>query len=90
MGAVGKRRKQEVNPMWDMTVPVIGRCRECGDELGAEVVVRATQEWVDQYQSDDRMRRVIDQAVVRLVVARHERHCLGRVPQRLALAAASA
>lgn len=76
--------------MWDVTVPVIGRCHECGDELGSEIVVRATQEWVDQYQSDDHVRRVIDQAVVRLVVARHERRCLGRVPQRLALAAATA
>jgi hypothetical protein len=76
--------------MWDVTVPVIGRCRECGEELGTELNVRATQDWVDQYQTDERMRRVIDHAVVRLVVARHERRCLGRPQRRLALAAASA
>ena len=79
---------QEVSPMWDVTVPVTGRCRECGGDLGTEIIMRATQEWVDQYQSDERMRRVIDRAVVRLVVARHDRCCLGRAPQRLALAPA--
>jgi hypothetical protein len=76
--------------MWDMTVPVIGHCRECGDELGTEIVIRATQDWIDQYQTDGRMRRAIDHAVVRLVVTRHQRHCLGRAPSRRALAAASA
>ena len=75
--------------MWDVTVPVVGRCRDCGEELGSEITVRATQEWVDHYQGDERMRRTIDRAVVRLVVARHMRQCLGRVPRRLALAAAS-
>jgi hypothetical protein len=74
--------------MWDVTVPVIGRCRDCGDELGTEINVRATQDWVDQYQSDERMRRAIDHAVVRLVVARHARHCIGRAPRRLALSPA--
>ena len=76
--------------MWDVTVPVIGRCRECGDELGTDIVLRATQDWVDQYQSDERLHRLIDRAVVHLVVARHERHCLGRLPQRSELVAASA
>jgi hypothetical protein len=88
--AEGKRRKEEVNPMWDVSVPVTGRCQECGDELETEIVLRATQDWLDQYQSDERLHRLIDRAVVRLVVARHERHCLGRMPQRLALATASA
>jgi hypothetical protein len=86
----GKGRRQEVNPMWDVTVPVIGRCRECGDELGTEVVLRATQDWVDQYQSDEQLHRLIDRAVVRLVVARHERRCLGHMPTRQELAVATA
>jgi hypothetical protein len=67
-------------------VPVVGHCRECGDDLGTEVTLRATQDWVDQYQYDDRMRRTIDHAVVRLVVARHGRRCVGRPRQPLALA----
>lgn len=71
--------------MWDVMVPVVGHCRECGDDLGTEVTLRATQDWVDQYQYDERMRRTIDHAVVRLVVARHSRRCVGRPRQRLAL-----
>lgn len=63
--------------MWDVTVPVTGRCRECGEELGTLIKVRATQAWADQYRADEWMRRRINRAVVRLVVARHERVCLG-------------
>jgi hypothetical protein len=76
--------------MWDLMVPVIGRCRECGEELSTQINVRATHDWITRYQSDERLRRGVDQAVVRLAVARHARRCLGRTHQRLALAAASA
>ncbi len=76
--------------MWDVKVSIIGRCRDCGDDLATDINVRATYGWVDQYHGDDRMRRSINHAVVRLVVARHKRHCLGRPAQRLALAAVNA
>ncbi|HEX9413388.1 MAG TPA: hypothetical protein VF916_07770 [Ktedonobacterales bacterium] len=76
--------------MWDVTVPVVGRCRACGEELGTEINVRATLEWVRHYQRDERLRRSIDQAVVHLVVARHTRGCLGQLQRPLALAAAGA
>jgi hypothetical protein len=76
--------------MWDVMVPVVGHCRECGEELATRINVRATQDWVDRYSGDERLRRSIDHAVVRLVVARHTRRCLGRSRQRLALSAASA
>ncbi len=65
--------------MWDVLVPVIGRCPACGDELETEITVRATAEWVERYQREDALRRSVDQAIVRLVVARHDRRCLGHV-----------
>lgn len=73
--------------MWDVTVPVTGRCRECGEELGTVIKVRATQDWADQYRTDEWMRRRINRAVVRLVVARHGRMCLGRAHPALAAGA---
>jgi hypothetical protein len=73
--------------MWDITVPVIGRCRECGDEMGTEIIIRASAEWVERYQREEPLRHRVNQAVVRLVVARHGRRCLGRARRPLALAA---
>ena len=64
--------------MWDVKVPVTGRCRECGEELGTVIKVRATQAWADRYRADEWLRRRIDRAVVRLVVERHARACLGQ------------
>jgi ribosomal protein L34E len=75
---------------WNAPVRVIGRCRECGDDIGTVINVRATPEWVRLYQRDKRLERSIGNAVVRLVMARHARRCLGRTQQRLALASASA
>lgn len=75
---------------WNAPVRVIGRCRECGEDIGTVINVRATPEWVRLYQRDKRLERSIGSAVVRLVMARHARRCLGRAQQRLALASASA
>ncbi|HEY7982645.1 MAG TPA: hypothetical protein VID73_00670 [Ktedonobacterales bacterium] len=75
--------------MWDITVPVIGRCRDCGDELGTEIIIRATAEWVERYQRDESLRHRANQAVVRLVVARHGRRCPGPARRPLALAASA-
>jgi hypothetical protein len=75
---------------WNAPVRVIGRCRECGEDIGTVISVRATPEWVRLYQRDKRLERSIGNAVVRLVMARHERRCLGRAHQRLALASVSA
>jgi hypothetical protein len=73
--------------MWDVTVPVIGRCRECGEELGTEITVRATAQWVERYQREAHLRGGVDQAIVRLVLARHSRRCLGAARRPRALAA---
>ncbi len=61
--------------MWDVTAPVIGRCRACGANLSVEMRVRATEDWVDRYQYDERLRRSVDRAIARIVVLRHERQC---------------
>jgi len=61
--------------MWDVIAPVIGRCRACGANLSVEMRVRATEDWVDRYQYDERLRRCVDRAVARVVVVRHERQC---------------
>ena len=64
--------------MWDVQTPVIGQCHACGDELNTPIRVRATAEWVERYHADERLRRSIDRAVVRLVVERHDSHCVGQ------------
>ncbi len=66
--------------MESMTVPIIGQCRACGAELGTELHVRSTAEWVARYNADLRLRNRMDRAMVRLIVSRHERHCPGRRP----------
>lgn len=61
--------------MWDVVAPVIGRCRACGANLSVEMRLRATEDWVDRYQYDERLRRSVDRAVAQVVVVRHERLC---------------
>ena len=73
--------------MWDITVPVTGRCHACGEDVGTVIKVRATQEWADEYRTNEWMRRRINRAVVQLVVARHDRACLGRSHAALAAGA---
>ena len=51
------------------------------------VLGRATQAWADRYRADEWLRRRIDRAVVRLVVERHARACLGQRALTGALAA---
>ncbi|HLY29635.1 MAG TPA: hypothetical protein VKQ36_01280 [Ktedonobacterales bacterium] len=69
--------------MWDVIAPVIGYCRACGADLSIEVRLRATEEWADRYSYDERLRRKIDRAVVRIITERHMRSCpAGRRPAR--------
>ncbi|MEO7001490.1 MAG: hypothetical protein ABI068_06790 [Ktedonobacterales bacterium] len=65
--------------LWDVSTPVSGHCQQCGDDLGTPLRVRATAEWVQSYQHDERLRRSVERAVVRLVVARHATSCAGAV-----------
>lgn len=69
--------------MWSKMVPVVGRCRACGEEIGTELRLRATPEWHDRYEREDGLRRRVDGAIVRLIVARHERRCAGRARRRM-------
>ena len=64
--------------MWNVTVPVVGRCRACGEDLEIALRVRATPEWIERYEADDRQWRQINRALVRYAVARHERRCPAR------------
>ena len=40
--------------MWNVTVPVVGRCRACGEDFEIALRPRATPEWIERYESDDR------------------------------------
>lgn len=62
--------------MWEI-VPVIGQCRTCGQDLSAEVRIRATAEWLAAYRVDDGWRRRMERAIVQRVIARHARMCPG-------------
>jgi hypothetical protein len=73
--------------MWDVTVPVLGRCPACGDDLETEITVRASADWVERYEREEYLRRSVDQAIVRLVVARHDPGCPG-APRRMLPASA--
>lgn len=73
--------------MWDVVLPIVGRCPECGEDLGGNVRIWATPTWIAQYQSEDRLHRGMDRSVERLVVERHARACTGHRRQRAAFAA---
>jgi len=78
MWSGGSRSRQRVEgggSMRDIIAPVIGRCRACGANLSVEMRVRATEDWADRYQQDERLRRSVDRAVAQTVVLRHERQC---------------
>jgi hypothetical protein len=64
--------------MWNVTVPVVGRCRACGEDLEIALRVRATPEWIARYEYEDQHRRQINRALVRYAIARHERRCPAR------------
>jgi len=68
--------------MWNVTVPVVGRCRACGEDLEIALRLRATPEWIERYESDDRQWRQINRALVRYAVARHGRRCPARSRSR--------
>ena len=74
--------------MWNVTVPVVGRCRACGEDLEIALRVRATPEWIGRYESEEQQRRQINRALVRYAVARHERRCPARSRPRLGYASA--
>lgn len=73
--------------MWDVTLPIVGRCPECGEDLGGAIRIWATPKWITRYHADDRLRRGIDRSVERRILDQHERACAGRVRQRAAYAA---
>lgn len=71
--------------MWDITVPIVGRCRTCGEQLDTRVRVCATPAWATHYHADEALRRRVERAIVRRVVERHAHVCRGNgrihVPQ---------
>lgn len=64
-------------PGWDLKVKLVGTCQHCGADLSGESRVRATTEWVTRYYHDATFQRMINQAIARKAIARHERICLG-------------
>lgn len=74
--------------MWDVQVPIVGQCRQCGAELGTQLRIRATNDWTGRYAQDVGLRRRIDRSLVRLVVERHARHCPGQQAQAMPRATA--
>jgi hypothetical protein len=66
-----------VAPGWDLSVALVGTCRHCGADLSGETRVRATTDWVQRYYHDDAFQRIINQAISRKAIARHERICEG-------------
>jgi hypothetical protein len=65
--------------MWEI-VPIIGHCRTCGQNLSAEVRIRATSDWLTAYRADEALRRRVERAVVQRVIERHARACSGWTP----------
>lgn len=75
--------------MWDVELPVVGRCPACGDDLTGAVRIHSTTSWITRYHTDDRLYSGINRAVERLVIERHARTCAAR-HQRRGLHAATA
>ncbi len=73
--------------MWDVELPVLGRCPECGDDLTGTVRIHSTAGWIERYHSDDRLFRGINRSVERIIVERHARVCAARRSQRKVFAA---
>lgn len=73
--------------MWDVELPVIGRCPECGEDLTGSVRIHSTASWITRYHSDDRLHSGINRAIERLVIERHARDCLARRQQHILRAA---
>jgi hypothetical protein len=69
--------------MWTMSVPVVGQCRDCGEDIEVALRVRATSAWLGRYEGEDRLRRRVNRALVRAAVERHERRCTGRLRPRM-------
>ena len=64
--------------MWDVELPVVGRCPECGADLTGAVRIHSTASWIARYHTDDRLYSGINRAVERLVIERHTRTCAAR------------
>lgn len=73
--------------MWDVTLPITGRCPECGNDLSGAMRIWATPKWITRYHTEDRLRRGIDRSVERRILEQHERVCTGRIRERAAYAA---
>jgi len=68
--------------MWDVVLPVLGSCPDCGEDVSRDVRLWATTSWMARYQSEDRLRRGIDRAIERIVVERHAHVCAGQKRER--------
>ncbi|HEY8323553.1 MAG: hypothetical protein ACHQ1E_14505 [Ktedonobacterales bacterium] len=62
-------------PNWDLTVRLEGSCRHCGADLSGEAHVRGTTDWVTRYYHDSAFQRLINQAIARRHMERHQRAC---------------
>lgn len=76
--------------MWDVELPVVGRCPDCGQDLSGHVRIHSTAAWISRYHSEDRLYSGINRAVERLVIERHARVCADRRRRQRTLYAATA
>ncbi len=72
--------------MWDVVLPVFGRCPDCGQDLSGDVRVHATADWIARYHADSRHSWGVNRAVERHIMERHTRRCAARQQQRAAYA----
>lgn len=80
--------KEDRGPnMWDVELPVVGRCPDCGEDLAGSVRIHSTAAWIFRYHRDDRLYNGINRAVERLVIERHARACTARRRRRVLYAA---
>ena len=68
--------------MWDVELPVVGRCPDCGEDLAGSVRIHSTAGWISRYHCEDRLYNGINRAVERVIIERHARVCAARRRQR--------
>ena len=73
--------------MWDVELPVEGRCPDCGDDLSGTVRIHSTAGWIERYRDDRLFRGGINRHVEQIVIERHARACAARRRQRTVYAA---
>jgi hypothetical protein len=75
--AVSLVKGSRENSVQEIVLPVTGLCPDCGIDLSGEISLWAPASWLNRYETDLRLRRGIDRSIVRVVLDRHKRQCVG-------------